>query len=429
MTITTEGVATVATETAKPTSSILEVTGLGKAYGRVPRGRSTSAGTDPTATASIAIASARRNGRIAEVPLAVQDVSFALEPGEFFTLLGPSGCGKTTTLRCIAGLETPTTGRIAVGDRTLYDADQRVNVPASDRRLGMVFQSYAIWPHMSVFKNASFPLEVMPRRERPAKAEIARRVREALRATELTAFEKRSATAMSGGQQQRLALARGLVINPQLLLLDEPLSNLDAKLRDTMRFELKRLQHEYGITMVYVTHDQTEALTLSSRIAVMNKGRIVQIGNPREIYENPRSRFVADFVGVTTFLDGAIGSVTGQELQLTVPGFGSVVVRGSGIPSDLPLTHGGLLSASVRPEWVTLSEGRTDSGPNRWDGVVVARAFVGESVEHVVRVGDLELRNRSNPAQSIPEDTPVQVSVDPARIAVVPMPDDDTKEN
>src|SRR5689334_18589063 len=235
---------------------------------------------------------------------AVNDVTFDVADGDLFTLLGPSGCGKTTTLRSIAGLERPDSGTIEVGGRVLFAGREPgkgpgkvVNVPANERGLGMVFQSYAIWPHMTVFKNASFPLEVMPRSRRLSRRDVQERVMRALEATELSVFADRPATKLSDGQQQRLALARALVTEPELMLLDEPLSNLDAKLRETMRFELKRLQRELNLTAVYVTHDQAEALALSSRIAVMNAGKIEQIGKPREIYTAPKTQFVAEFIG------------------------------------------------------------------------------------------------------------------------------------
>src|SRR5437868_860053 len=211
---------------------------------------------------------------------AVDNVSLDVQEGELFTLLGPSGCGKTTTLRSIAGLETPDEGTISVRGRVLFSSQANTRVPANQRGLGMVFQSYAIWPHMNVYDNVAFPLQVLPRAKRPKRAEMREKVERALAVVKLDQLASREATALSGGQQQRLALARALVMEPSLLLLDEPLSNLDAKLRERMRFELKRLQRELGITTVYVTHDQSGALALSHQIAVMNRGRIEQIGAP-----------------------------------------------------------------------------------------------------------------------------------------------------
>src|SRR5882724_6311538 len=222
----------------------------------------------------------------------VHDLCLDVAAGEFYTLLGPSGCGKTTTLRCVAGLEEPSSGRIAIADRSVFDADTNIFLPANQRDLGMVFQSYAVWPHMSVFENAAFPLR-MSRDRRWSMAEIRKRVTRTLETMDLAAVADRSAALLSGGQQQRLALARALVAEPRLLLLDEPLSNLDALLREQMRIELRRLQKEIGITTVYVTHDQSEALALSDRIAVMTTGRIAQIGTPHQIYQQPGSAFVA----------------------------------------------------------------------------------------------------------------------------------------
>jgi iron(III) transport system ATP-binding protein len=231
---------------------------------------------------------------------AVDDISFDVEDGELFTLLGPSGCGKTTTLRCVAGLETPDSGEITIGDRVLYSSKRRIRVSANERGLGMVFQSYAIWPHMNVYRNVAFPLQVLPRSRRPGRKQLRDRVERVLAVVQLDQLAGRQATDLSGGQQQRLALARALVMEPPLLLLDEPLSNLDAKLREDMRFELKRLQRELGITGVYVTHDQVEALAMSNRVAVMRAGKIEQVGRPREVYEAPKSRFVADFIGTSS---------------------------------------------------------------------------------------------------------------------------------
>ncbi|HEV7658096.1 MAG TPA: ABC transporter ATP-binding protein, partial [Mycobacteriales bacterium] len=253
---------------------------------------------------------------------AVDDVSFTVEDGEMFTLLGPSGCGKTTTLRSVAGLEKPDAGRIAVDERVLFARDPAGGAPPVDvavnrRGLGMVFQSYAIWPHMTVFDNVAFPLQVRHRGVRTTpKAEIAERVERVLEVMQLGEYVGRRAITLSGGQQQRLALARALVTRPPLLLLDEPLSNLDAKLRESLRFELKRLQRELGVTSVYVTHDQTEALALSSKIAVMRDGKVQQIGRPRDVYERPESRFVAEFIGSSNFLPGTVVSAGAGELTV-----------------------------------------------------------------------------------------------------------------
>jgi iron(III) transport system ATP-binding protein len=348
---------------------------------------------------------------------AVGGASFEVRDGELFTLLGPSGCGKTTTLRSIAGLERPDGGRIVLGDRVLFDADTGVHVPASRRDLGMVFQSYAIWPHMTVFKNVSFPLDVMPRGRRPARRDIAERVERVLEVTELSAYAQRSATKLSGGQQQRLALARALVTQPELVLLDEPLSNLDAKLRESMRFELKRLQRELGLTAIYVTHDQSEALVMSSRVAVMNLGRIEQIGKPREVYTSPATRFVAEFIGTSNFVNGTVLSATDAEVVVDTDE-GRVVSRGAAVRPAV----GADVLLSIRPECVALATSpREGTAVNEWAGQVLTRAFMGDAVDHVVGVGKLEIRNRSNPTQSIRPGTRVFLTFDPDRVMLVPL--------
>ena len=350
---------------------------------------------------------------------AVNNVSFDVKEGELFTLLGPSGCGKTTTLRSIAGLERPDSGRISVGERIMFDGvngQRSVNMPANERGLGMVFQSYAIWPHMSVFDNVAFPLQVRKRAERPGKAEIAEKVGRVLEVMELGHLSDRQATKLSGGQQQRLALARALVTQPPLLLLDEPLSNLDAKLRESLRFELKRLQRDLGITSIYVTHDQVEALALSSKIAVMRDGQVVQLGKPRDIYTNPNSRFVAEFIGTSNFITGTV----------TAQGSGRVTVETTEgrlqVSSSAAVPVGSEAIVSIRPEAVEIST--TGSGgtvPNEWSGEVVTRAFLGDSVDHVVKVGKTEVRNRSNPTVSVPPGTTVYLRMDPDKLALVPV--------
>ena len=232
---------------------------------------------------------------------AVNDISFEVPSGTLLTLLGPSGCGKTTTMRCIAGLERPDAGVIRVDGRPVYSSVDNINVGPQMRDLGMVFQSYAIWPHMDVYRNAAFPLQVTRRRRGLSKSDIRDRVMNVLGRVQLENLAQRPATDLSGGQQQRLALARALVMEPSVLLLDEPLSNLDAKLREEMRLELKQLQRRLGITAIYVTHDQAEALAMSKYVAVMNEGRIEQIGRPRDIYERPATAFVASFIGTSNF--------------------------------------------------------------------------------------------------------------------------------
>ena len=381
-----------------------------------------------------------------EVVKAAQDVSFTVAEGQLFTLLGPSGCGKTTTLRSIAGLERPRAGEISVNDRVVYSSSKRVFVAPNRRGFGMVFQSYAIWPHMTVFENTAFPLQVrgwtsgagsdatsivrgagpdassgdivrragpdassgrIERRTRLSRAEIRDRVMRVLTAVQLGDLAERDATKLSGGQQQRLALARALVMEPALLLLDEPLSNLDAKLREKMRFELKRLQRELKITTVYVTHDQSEPLALSRQIAVMNEGRILQIGTPREIYERPASQFVADFVGNTNFIEGTVRVVNSSEVasgfsQTSGPAEAGHYVRISTEIGDVTvktpqeLHPDERVALSVRPEDVELSEARP-VGDNVWEGRVDQKVFLGEAVDFQVKVGARTLLSRRHP--------------------------------
>ena len=312
---------------------------------------------------------------------AVEDVSFTVEDGRFYTLLGPSGCGKTTTLRCIAGLERPEGGAVKLDD-SVFSSNGHF-VPPHRRDIGMVFQSYAIWPHMSVFQNVAFPLEVA--KPRPSRAAIKKAVEEALALVGLEGLEDRPAPQLSGGQQQRLALARALVRRPRLLLLDEPLSNLDAKLRERMRTELRELQRRVGITTVYVTHDQGEALFLSHRIAVMHEGRIIQEGGPRDIYGAPRSGFVADFIGTATFVEGEVAA----DGLHTLGG----VVR-CGLPEDV---HPGDKAVLVlRPEDVVVRAERAHLS-NEFAATVRIAAFLGDHLDCIVDVAGTRIRARAHP--------------------------------
>jgi iron(III) transport system ATP-binding protein len=359
------------------------------------------------------------NGDAPARVFAVNDVSFTVKPGDLFTLLGPSGCGKSTTLRSIAGLEQPDSGIVSVGGNVLFaagaGAQKKVNVPANKRGLGMVFQSYAIWPHMTVFENVAFPLRVQARGQRPGKREITERVQRVLETMELLQYADRHATKLSGGQQQRLALARAIVIEPSLLLLDEPLSNLDAKLRESLRFELKRLQRELGITSIYVTHDQIEALSLSSKIAVMRAGEVVQLGKPRDIYENPKSKFVAQFIGTSNFIDGTVASRDGDR-QVVETRDGRLT-----LDSAAHMPAGTEVVVSIRPEAVMLTTERPLNAANIWEGSVTTRAFLGDAVDHVVAVGKHEIRARCLPHVSHAPGTAVYLDMDPSKLALVPV--------
>jgi len=318
---------------------------------------------------------------------AVKGVSLRIGRGDFFTFLGPSGCGKTTLLRMIAGFVRPDEGDI------LFD-DRRVNeVPPWERDIGMVFQNFALWPHMSVFDNVAFGL----RERKVGKGEVRERVLGALRMVDLEGTEGRRPSQLSGGQQQRVALARTLVVEPRGLLLDEPLSSLDAKLRVQMRNELVRIQRELGITTIYVTHDQEEALALSTRIAVFEKGAVVQEGTPREVYEAPRERAVADFVGISNVLEGHAVGVDGECVRVEVPGVGEQRICWSASLEQLP-REGAPLLISVRPEALRIDVRGGDAGmnrvgdgednleTNRIDGKVMAAVYLGSLLQYDVEV-------------------------------------------
>jgi iron(III) transport system ATP-binding protein len=321
----------------------------------------------------------------------IRPISFSLKPGTFFTLLGPSGCGKTTTLRCIAGLEHPDTGSLKLGNEVFFDAEADHVVPLNKRNIGMVFQSYAIWPHMTVFDNVAFPLQVRAG-AKPAKAEIAKMVETALATVGLEGYSARSATQLSGGQQQRVALARAIVHQPSLLLLDEPLSNLDARLRDEMRNELKRLQKQIGITTIYVTHDQSEALEMSDVIAVINAGELEQMGTPRDIYDRPRNAFVASFMGGTNLLPATLTEAAADDARM-------IVKLDSGAPLKVwfpyAMPAGSRISVSIRPEVIGLVRPgqAVPENHNSLAGTIVSASYLGGMMRYTVDIagGRLQL--------------------------------------
>jgi len=303
---------------------------------------------------------------------AVDNISLDIAKGELVTLLGPSGCGKTTTLRMIAGFEFPSSGNIYLDDQEIN------NLPPHKRDMSMVFQSYAIFPHLNVYENVAYGLKVA----RLSKKAVQERVATTLDLVELTGYEKRAPNQLSGGQQQRVALARALVMEPKVLLMDEPLSNLDAKLREQMRSEIRRIQQLINITSVYVTHDQVEAMTISDRIVIMNEGRIEQIGTPIEIYRHPQSRFVADFIGRANFIPGVVQSQ--QDGQLTVNLMGRNLEVAA---AEDEYTEGTEVTVVVRPEMMVLNP----AVGAHVDGIVRRASYLGDVVEYDVAVGDQQL--------------------------------------
>jgi len=318
---------------------------------------------------------------------AVKDVSLVIRQGEFLTLLGPSGCGKTTTLRMIAGFIMPTTGRIALGPRVLSSAKERVVVPPERRGMGMVFQSYAVWPHLTAAQNVTYPL----RHARLGRAEVERRTREALSLVHLDGMGGRYPHELSGGQQQRVALARALVMEPAVLLLDEPLSNLDAQLREELRAELRDLHGRLDVTVVYVTHDRGEAMALSDRIAVLFAGHIAQVGSPRDLYEHPADPAVAAFVGAANFLPGEVvaGAPPGRHVRLLDGSGGHRLVLPD--PAGIEREPGCRVLVCVRPECLDIGP----NGPLR--GRVVRATYLGNRVEYLVEIGTLVVRVEGPP--------------------------------
>jgi ABC-type Fe3+/spermidine/putrescine transport system ATPase subunit len=344
-----------------------------------------------------------------ETEVAVADVSFGVERGQILTLLGPSGCGKTTTLRCIAGLETPTAGSIHLDGETVTSVDAGRVMPAERRNIGMVFQSYAVWPHMTVGQNLELPLQV---RKVPAE-ERRRRIAHTLELVGLSGLEQRYATRLSGGQQQRVALARALIYNPRLLLFDEPLSNLDAKLRERMRFEIRKLQREVGITSVYVTHDQAEAMIISDRIIVMNHGRIEQEGDARTLYTRPASAFVATFLGVANLARGHLLADRGPETVCVQVGEHTFRARAaSSVPSS------GEVYLSVRPEDIRLHAGASGDGVC---GRVETVNYLGNFVEYVVQATGQEWRVQAHPQDIFQVGDTVSLEFSPERCLCLPV--------
>ncbi|MCX8117470.1 MAG: ABC transporter ATP-binding protein [Desulfobacterota bacterium] len=316
--------------------------------------------------------------------VAINHIDLEVTKGEILTLLGPSGCGKTTTLRCIAGLERPDEGDVVIEGRPMFS---KGFVPPSQREIGMVFQNYAVWPHLRVFDNVAYGLKL----QKLPKQVIKEKVRETLALVGLEGLDKRYPSQLSGGQQQRVALARALVRNPKVLLLDEPLSNLDAKLRERMRFEIKSLVRRMNMTSVYVTHDQAEAMVISDRIAVMDSGNIVQIGPPEEIYKRPANRFVADFIGTTNFIPGEVVDIGGEKDWISVrTEFGPTILCRV-FDSEAIASHQ-RIHLSIRPEDIELYDRPPEKEENLLKGRIVHRAYLGNILNYFVQVDHTLIR-------------------------------------
>ena len=341
---------------------------------------------------------------------AIQDLSFEVEPGQFYTLLGPSGCGKSTTLRCLAGLERPDQGEIRIGDRIV--SSPTVFLPPNERPIGMVFQSYAIWPHMTVFNNVAFPLK----QQKVRKNERERLVMEALALVQMKDLAHRPAPYLSGGQQQRVALARALVSKPQVLLLDEPLSNLDAKLREELRLEIKELLQRVGITALYVTHDQAEALAMSDRVAVMFGGKILQEASPRELYLKPNARFVAQFIGQVNFFEGMV-------LESSRNGLGMVKTPQGEFRCVLPavIQSGTKALVAIRPESFLVSTEMRGNTPNLLRGKVEKSVFLGDFIDCQIRVGEQIVRAKLPPTSDLSQAEEVFLQFEPHACIVLPV--------
>ena len=340
---------------------------------------------------------------------AVRGISFEVQEGELVTLLGPSGCGKTTTLRCVAGLETATGGTISIGD-TVVAAGRR-HTPPEKRDINMVFQSYAVWPHLTVFENVAYGLRT---RRRP-KDEIARRVNDALRLVGLAELGPRYGTELSGGQQQRVAVARAIVTEPRLLLFDEPLSNLDAGLREHMRFELVELQKKIGKTAIYVTHDQAEAMVMSDRIILMNEGQIVQVGTPRELYRQPVSRFAASFIGVSNLLDGEVIALSDGVAEVATDA--GLSLRALTRP-DQRVRVGSRVILSLRPEDFEPCDENL-SPVNLIEGRVHRTAYLGNKGEATIQVNSVKLRVDTRPGAVMAQDGHVALTITPENVVLV----------
>jgi iron(III) transport system ATP-binding protein len=349
---------------------------------------------------------------------AVRDLSFGVRKGEFYTLLGASGCGKSTTLRCIAGLEQPEAGEIKISNQTVFSRDRGIFVPSHKRNLGMVFQSYAIWPHMSVFDNVAFPL--VAGGGKLTKNAVREKVMGALALVKLDHLAPHPAPLLSGGQQQRVALARALAHEPEILLLDEPLSNLDAKLREEMRIQIRLLTQRLSVTTVYVTHDQLEALQMSDRIAVMRDGELIEEGDPRQIYLAPKTSYTASFVGRVNLFTGRIKRAAPPDGLIAVEtAIGDLACH----PPDWgELSPGDEVLVGVRPEGITIGGARPESPLNVLSGVIETSMFAGDTQDCLVQVGKETVQVQADPLLELAPRSRVYLYFPPARCVIVPQP-------
>ncbi len=345
----------------------------------------------------------------------LKGVSLDIPEGALYTFLGPSGCGKTTTLRCVAGLERPEGGKISIDGKPVFASGERVYVPTNKRPIGMVFQSYAIWPHMTVFENVAYPLTI----HRRPKSEIKKRVEDVLKIVGLHGLEDRPAPKLSGGQQQRVAFARALVNEPKVMLLDEPLSNLDAKLREEMRFEIKALQRRINVTTIYVTHDQAEALAISDQIAVMHAGKLIEVGSAHELYSRPKRKFTAIFLGLTNLIEGRVVELGGDSKP------GRIETK-NGTFAFVPATglvKGQTAVISIRPEHIQVHKQRTQGLDNVVEGTVKEAVFMGDAYHCQIAVGDMLLRVHTHPFLSMSRGEKVYLHLDPQSCNGLPAED------
>ncbi|MBX7444629.1 MULTISPECIES: ABC transporter ATP-binding protein [unclassified Arthrobacter] len=352
----------------------------------------------------------RKRGKITRQVDAMKDVNLSIKEGEFFVLLGASGSGKTTTLRCVAGLETATSGNIRINNTSVYSSSSRQDVPPQQRPIAMVFQSYALWPHLDVRGNIEFALRKGARRPDPKV--IKSRVDEVLQLLNLQEQEQRPVAQLSGGQQQRVALARALALEPRVLLMDEPLSNLDMKLRAKLRVDLKRITSSLGITTLYVTHDQSEALAMADRVAVMDQGRVIQVGTPTEIYGRPNSTFVGQFLGEMNVIQGELLTPPSKESTLVQSSLGPVEVTGSSYQGDDREIVIGIRPEDVRPA--------TEAGKNTCRATVKARSYLGDCTVWDLDVSGVKVTAKWHGVASFSEGDEIWISLPPELVHIFP---------